>query len=102
MTDERLIDLNALKDGMPALTSALGCVLAESAAVCLENQGHLQGSILKVHNRETIKCVLVWPEVTKQMLNAYNDLQEATEWGATGVAAMMLLTLEGFQIIQRS
>ena len=39
-------DLKALAHGMPGITPALGRVLAEAAAVCLENRGHIPGVLL--------------------------------------------------------
>lgn len=102
MTEENSIDLNELQVGMPALTPALGKVLAEAAAVCLENQLHQPGVMLKVEYREELEEFrLVCPDVTGQLRSTYHDLQEAVEWGATGIAVMLLLKQEQFVTLQR-
>ena len=43
-----MLDLNTLKDGLPAITPAFGAALAEAGGVCLEDRGHSQGKELQV------------------------------------------------------
>jgi hypothetical protein len=45
---------------------------------------------------------LVRPEVTEQLRLCYNDPEEATEFGACGVAILVLLELTGLRVVERS
>lgn len=95
-----VLDLMSLTRGMPALSSALGEVHAEAAAVCLENQGHPDSVDLMV-NDELVFAV-TRPLVTPVMKNAYNDLQNATELGACGVALLLAREVTGLTAVQQS
>jgi hypothetical protein len=98
----KIIDLFTLKKGMPGLTSACGISLAESAAVCLENQNHRTGVTLRLTglNAESVK--IKWLPVDQQQRRCYNDLQEATERGAYGVAILLVKRLTGKVVLERS
>lgn len=98
------IDLNLLGEepGLPALTCVAGRFLAESAAVCLDQQGHVSGASLTVSGLANARYLLLWPEVTEQMRRTYNDLQEATEDGAYGIAILLVGWLTGFTVVERS
>ena len=43
-----MLDLNELRNGLPAVTPEWGSVLAQVAGVCLESQGHYQGVLLRI------------------------------------------------------
>ena len=43
-----MLNLNDLRNGLPAITPEWGSVLAQVAGVCLEIQGHEQGVILRI------------------------------------------------------
>jgi hypothetical protein len=46
---------------------------------------------------------LVWEhEISEQILNSWDDYQEATEAGATGIAFLLMLELTEFTIIRRA
>jgi hypothetical protein len=45
---------------------------------------------------------LEWSSVDEQQRLCYNDLQEATEWGACGVAILVVKELTGKVVIERS
>ncbi|KWT95091.1 hypothetical protein [Candidatus Magnetominusculus xianensis] len=97
------LDLSDLGKGeIPALTRHFGSILAECAAVCLEEQGNYTGVGLKVEGDYEELFKLTLPEVTQQMRNCYNDREVATEHGAYGVAIMLILSLTEYTIIERS
>jgi hypothetical protein len=97
------IDLNSLADGkMPALTSACGRSLAEAAAVCLEDRDHKSGVSLQLTGIQKQKRDLNWSAVTDQQRRCYNDLQEATEKGAYGIAILVVKELTGLVVVERS
>ena len=108
------INLAALGDGMPGLTSACGTMLAESAAVCFEDCEHQTGVQLQLRLAGMVMTFealgmmpieafhLEWSAVDEQQKRCYNDLQEATERGAYGVAILVLKELTGKVVVERS
>jgi len=97
-----VIELTALQEGLPALTPAAGLQLAEAAAICLEEQGHGREIVLNVSGTWVRRYRLIRPAVTDQMRRCYNDADEATEWGACGIALLLLHYLTGFAVVERS
>jgi len=87
---------------MPGLTSACGTMLAQSAAVCLEERDHKNGVQLQVEGMKSDAFQLEWPAVNGQQERTYNDLQEATENGACCIAILLLRELTGKVVIERS
>lgn len=97
-----MLDLNELEQGMPALTPHWGMAMAEAAGVCLEAQDHTHGVELKVTGDKSGAYTLSWPAITDQTRRTWNDLQEATEYGATAIAALLSKSELGYSLIQRS
>lgn len=97
-----LLDLITLRKGIPALTAALGEVHSEAAAICLNSQGHKPQVRLKVRKRKTPTFMLNWPVIKGKMKRGYNDDDEATEWGASGVAILLVREATGLTAIERS
>lgn len=86
-----MLDLNELATGrIPAISSALGASLAEAAGVCLESQGHGDGVELLATGVVEGAYGLSWPQITEQARRAWNDDRTATEWGAAGVAVLLI------------
>ena len=96
------LDLNRLGHGLPGLTATMGSVLAQAAAVCLEDQDHALGVSLSVSGDFKESFAVHWPKVSSQTRRCYNDLQEATEWGASGVAILLILECTEYTVIERS
>jgi hypothetical protein len=96
------LDLNSLSVGMPGLTPACGKSLAEAAAVCLEDREHKPGVSLKLTGLKKQEHALNWLEVTDQQRRCYNDLQEATQFGASGVAILVVKEVTGLVVVERS
>ena len=97
-----MLDLNELRQGMPAITPSFGETLAEAAGVCLESQGHIQGVELRVIGYASNLYILYWPTITAQTRRAWNDLQESTEFGATAIAVLLSKKEIGYSVIERS
>lgn len=102
MRTAKALNLALLSNGMPGLTSACGTVLAEAAAVCLENRSHAQGVLLAVKGEKEAEYALVWAAVDDQQRRCHNDLQEATERGASGIAILLLEEMTGMTVLDRS
>jgi hypothetical protein len=77
-------------------------MLAECAAVCLASTGHGDGAVLSLTGLHERRCRIDRIPVTDQMARAYADLQEATEYGASGLAALVVECTEKHTIYERS
>lgn len=95
------LDLSELESGMPALTSAMGAVLKEAAAVCLSDNGHTVPVTLH-RKRPTEALVLQWSPATAVMKRTYNDMQRTTELGACGIAILVVCKESGLTVIEQS
>ena len=76
--------------------------LVHAGAVCLELRGHTGGVQLIVGGDFDVLFMLAWPEADDQAVREWSDLQEATEWGACGVAVLLIGTLTEYQVVRRS
>ena len=94
--------LEQLHEGCPALTPAVGQAMAEAAAVCLEAVGYLSEVDLFATGDYTAQYNLTWNMVTEQMRRSHNDLEEATEHGACGIAILLIRDLIGYTVIERA
>ena len=99
-----MLDLNDLAaGGNPGITAQKGAAIAQAGAVCLESQGHNQGALLTVRgNVSNGTYPLAWPPVEAQARRTWNDDQEATAEGASGIAALLANREIGHQVILRS
>ena len=99
------LDLGWLESGeMPGLSKRAGGNLLEACLVCLESNGHNSGITLTVVERDAPKGYrLVWIGlVGEQATNSYGDPQEATEWGACGIACALIEKVSSLVITKRS
>ena len=98
-----MLDLSELDtDNIPGVGRERGADLAKAGAVCLESQGHNPGVQLAVRGMSESTYTLTWPEVTAQDRRTWADPSEATEDGATGIAALLAIREIGYTIILRS
>ena len=91
-----------LTGGMPGLEPFLGGTLANAAAVCLDKNRHTTGVELEVSGQYRRRIEVCWDGPTEQVRRSYADLQEATEFGAAGVAIAALNNFAGWVVMQRS
>lgn len=99
-----MLDLKDLAaGGNPGITAEKGAGLAQAAAVCLEEQGHQQGTLLTVRgNVHNGNRPVAWPPATPQARRTWNDNDESTEEGAAGIATLLANREIGQQVILRS
>src|SRR6266446_5128508 len=96
-------NLAALAEGtMPGLSSAYGAQLAQAAAICLENREHKSGVTFHLAGMKSAQFLMDWPAVGDQARRSHNDLQEATERGAYGIAILIVCDLTGMVVVERS
>ncbi len=102
-TSTYALTLNALQEGLPGITEAWGKLLCEASAFCFECQNHSKGVELKVRGMSTTSFSVYWDTtVTDQLRDAWNDEQDLTEFGACGIAILLILKLTSFTVIQRA
>ena len=86
-----------------SLTPNIINFLAESALICLDNQGHKTGVSLKIEGDLKGYIVLSWTtKITETMKDAWNDFQDTTEDGATYLAILIIHLFTSFKVIKRS
>jgi hypothetical protein len=97
------LSLGLLKRGLPGMEPAIGESCAHAAGVCLEYENHKSaGTSMSVDGAQEKIYSLTWESVSEQIRRSWSDLQEATEWGASGIAALLVEDIFGYQILQRS
>lgn len=101
-SNSKKLVITKLKEGLPAITPAFGAALAEACAVCLSQQGYIQGIELKIEGEFTTVFQLYWQEVTEQMLRCWNDSEYTTEQAAYGIAFLVIQELTDYTVIERS
>lgn len=84
------------------MTPAFGLFMAEAASVCLDERGHRSPVDLQVDGDTSAVFGVHFLEVTRQMRNAHHDDDEATEYGACAIAALVLRDLMGLTVLRRS
>lgn len=97
------LDLNRLDCGLPGITPSWGGLLSEASATCLVSQNHDLGVEMDVLGPKKAQFKIYWNnKVQDQEFAAWNDEQELTEYGACGIAIMLVLELTGYTVIQRA
>jgi hypothetical protein len=99
----RQLVLAELAKGLPGISPAMGQFLAEASAVSLERQRHPQGVHLTVSGISPSGFAIHWPQpVSQQLFDTWDDEQECTEYGACGVAILLILDLTAYTVIRRA
>ena len=86
----------------PAITPSYAGMLGEAAAVCLEENCHPPGVVLDLVGDSNETLLITWRELGEEHVSSYSDLEEATEYGAYGIALVAVRELKGKTAISRS
>ena len=95
-----IIDVFSLL-GIPGLTEAWAKFIAEGAIVCLEDQGHRNITGMLIVGDCNENCSLSW-RTAPDIEDSWQDKEQATEFGAYGIAILIVVKLMGFERVQRS
>lgn len=96
------IDLEEIRNCVPALSKSWSETRFEAVIFCLDHNNHESG-IECLNTSNGINFELSWKEkVTNTIKRTWNDIQDATEIGAEGMAAVFVDRLTPYQIILRS
>jgi hypothetical protein len=86
----------------PNLTSSLVESYGIAAAVCYDKNGFHPEIEHEITGDIQGTITLDWDKLTSIDNNTYNDLQEATEWGATVIAFLLIKQYTNYRVISRS
>ena len=98
------LNLDWLESGeMPGLSKRAGGNLLEASQICLGHNGHKSGIKLEVNGDHSFRYRVVWKgSIGDQEKRTFNDMQEATELGACGVACLLVYNRTRLVITRRS
>lgn len=97
------IDLEQLRSGPMCLTQEIGGYLLQACLVCLDKFKHCSPTDYDLTGTTTATLALEWTTpVDEKTRRNWADLQEATEYAATGIAILLAEHLSGFDCIERS
>lgn len=95
--------LGDLNKGMPGITPEWGTSLCHAASVCLEDRAHVSGVQMDITGTLSVRSVtLTWPQTNDQIRRTFADLQDATELGACGIAALLIEEHTELTVFERS
>lgn len=96
------LSLDRLKNGNVGISAAYGAFLAEAASHCLKANRHLDPVALYVTGDDCFVAPLTWWDFVERGDGTWADLQEATEYGAYGLAIIVALPLTHTARVERS
>ena len=92
----------ALKNGRLGISAVYGAFLVEAASHCLRCSHHEDPVFLYVTGDVCMACNLKYSGMTERNAGTWADLQEATEYGAYGLAIIVALALTQTRRVERS
>jgi hypothetical protein len=96
------VELAELQKGQPGLTPHAGGSLAEACSICLAYNRHGKSVTISVEGSHSAVYEVSRFDITPQMQSSWADIQEATEYGAAGLAILLVCLLVGLTVVQRS
>ena len=97
-----LSDLCRDKPERPGWSITFGATCADAAAVCLDEQGHHSPVTLQIDGIRPYEIKLQWNAIDDIIRRFNADREVATEYGAYGIAALIMPRLTKLTIIERS
>lgn len=102
LTTPEAFSFDPLREGKLGLTKAYGSFLVEAASFCFHLNEHPNPVLVIVTGDTPTSGSLEWHEITDAHDHSFADEQEATEYGAYGIAVVVVLKLSGISHIARS
>ena len=96
------LSLDRLKDGSIGMSPVYGAFLAEAASHCLKTNQHPDPVALYVTGDDCFVAHLGWCRSAVPDDATWTDLQEATEYGAYGIAIIVALPVTNTSRVERS
>lgn len=103
MPEPRQLDVALITQSPDILLSRrFRSYLEEAARFCLDYNDHPNGQTLTVNGFCRRRFGLRWIALEQDVWNTYADTQEAVEYGAYGIAFLLVLALTRHSVTQRS
>ena len=105
MSDQLTLDLERILDGYLGLHEDRGRSHYQAAKVCLDYHQHESSLLCEIKDLEGIidTVHMQWAgEISQQIRDTWDDLEQATEWGAEGVAVVVVLDFTKYTIRRRA
>jgi hypothetical protein len=96
------LNFNSLSTGELGVSAAYGSFLSEAASCCLYFNRHPNPVLLSVTGDFPASATFQWSDVDESHSRTYSDLQEATEYGAYGMALVIAVKITGIPFVERS
>lgn len=98
------LNLASLSDGMPGITPLLGACFAEAAGRCLEEGNHQTGVTMRIEGVCVHNVNVIWDSSgdAAQRKRAWSDPDVSTEYGAYGMAALLVHQLTEHTVVERA
>ena len=100
MSSNGIIDLDTVN--ISGMGDPWSRYMAQAAVACLVDQEHKSGVELDVHGIVDSKYELLWNHFEKDLATAWGDHEEAVEYGAYGIACILISLLTGYTHFERS
>jgi hypothetical protein len=96
---DNILNLEDLRHGCSGILPSFGSFMCDCAIYSFASEGHQSGVILKVEmENQTLNYLVIWAsELTIQMSRSMNDNERATDYGAMGLAILLVLQLTEYQ-----
>lgn len=101
VTESKTLSVLPLDPGNSGLLDSLAGYMGACAAVCLARE-HRPGVQMTVEGYAGTKFLLLWESLTEKHYRTCADLQEATEYGAYGIAILVVRETTGKTVVERS
>lgn len=96
------ISLRLLGRNYTRLTDEYEACLGQAASICLEECGHQPGINLKIEGIHNEIFPLDWDLVTDEIKRTWRDEEKATEYGAMGIAVILIGKIVGLTALEIS
>ncbi len=98
----RGLHLEEFAGGTDYMSREWCAALAQAAAVCLAEEGHASGIMLRVDGGVSERFTLTWTDPAPPAHRCWADPEEATEYGAYAVAIVLVHALTTLRVVERS
>jgi hypothetical protein len=95
----RQLDIDQIRTAGLINTNILG-TWADACIILLEQREHIPGVNMEVSGYLKEACQLTWGSVTNRL--GYEDNQNLAEWGAYGMALLLVYSMTDYTFISRS
>lgn len=97
------LHLQDLEKGYACITESVGAYHSEAAFYCLSAQSFSSGQTIQVNGIVEKNCAIFWEKEPKeQLMRAWRDSIEATEYGAVGLTILLISAFTDLEVIERA